>query len=301
MTTTPDAQPILIDTDPGEDIDDVLALAYALLRPELEVVGITTVFGNTRRRAGLVRQLLKILGREDVPVAAGLPRPLAFASDERLEFDHPRRHNHCPPEDDAAVRGGVPLDALRLWSEQVRGRPGEVIGVSIGPTSNLGAFYLADPEAYRMLSRVHYMAGEVDADRVEHNVKMDPVAARHVLGPEPVHPPRWMGTWEVTRRFELAPADCDRLRTRGTPLCEFLVECIDKWWPYRGEKPGPVMYDTSPLAVIVRPDLFTSEPLAVTVEPDGRTRLADGEPTMQVSRGLDAAGLKAQWFETVWG
>src|SRR6266568_2026713 len=59
---------VLIDTDIGDDIDDALALALALRSPEIELHGVTTVFGDTQLRAGLAAHLLHVFGREDVPV-----------------------------------------------------------------------------------------------------------------------------------------------------------------------------------------------------------------------------------------
>src|SRR6266571_5650869 len=67
---------VLIDTDIGDDIDDTLALALALRSPEIELHGVTTVFGDTQRRAHLAAHLLQIFGREDAPVAAGQQMPL---------------------------------------------------------------------------------------------------------------------------------------------------------------------------------------------------------------------------------
>src|SRR5689334_23174909 len=64
-------QPVIIDTDIGDDIDDAFALALALKSPELKVVGVTTTFGNTEMRAKLVDRYLKAVGRSDIPVFAG--------------------------------------------------------------------------------------------------------------------------------------------------------------------------------------------------------------------------------------
>jgi len=61
---------ILIDTDPGQDIDDLLAILFALRRPELEVCAITTVTLPSDRRARLIKRLLRMLGRTGIPVAA---------------------------------------------------------------------------------------------------------------------------------------------------------------------------------------------------------------------------------------
>ena len=62
---------ILLDTDIGDDIDDALALALALEMPEMELVGVTTVFQNTEKRARIARKMLSLWGR-DVPVYAGI-------------------------------------------------------------------------------------------------------------------------------------------------------------------------------------------------------------------------------------
>src|SRR5436853_6737695 len=68
--------PFILDCDPGHD--DAIALLLALASPELELVGVTTVSGNQtldKTTANAIR-VLDHLGRDDVPVAAGAPRPL---------------------------------------------------------------------------------------------------------------------------------------------------------------------------------------------------------------------------------
>lgn len=67
---------IILDTDVGDDLDDALALAYALMCGEIELLGVTTVFRDTVRRAELACCLLEALGRSDVGVYAGLGKPL---------------------------------------------------------------------------------------------------------------------------------------------------------------------------------------------------------------------------------
>src|SRR6516225_11894490 len=64
---------VIIDTDIGDDIDDAFAVALALRSPELEILGITTTFGDTEMRAKLLDRLLGEVGRADIPIAAGPP------------------------------------------------------------------------------------------------------------------------------------------------------------------------------------------------------------------------------------
>src|SRR5215469_11314487 len=69
---TGNPQLVLLDTDIGDDIDDAFALALVLRSPELHLLGVTTEFGDTALRARLVDRYLKAVGREDIPVAAGV-------------------------------------------------------------------------------------------------------------------------------------------------------------------------------------------------------------------------------------
>src|SRR5277367_5958920 len=64
---------IIIDTDIGDDVDDAFAVALALRSPELEILGVTTTFGDTETRARLVDRMLGEAGRRDIPVAVGAP------------------------------------------------------------------------------------------------------------------------------------------------------------------------------------------------------------------------------------
>src|SRR5689334_11069029 len=64
---------IIIDTDIGDDIDDAFAVALALKSPELRLLGISTTFGDTEARAKIVDRLLGEAGRQDIPVAVGVP------------------------------------------------------------------------------------------------------------------------------------------------------------------------------------------------------------------------------------
>jgi hypothetical protein len=98
-------QKILIDTDPGQDIDDLLAIWFALLRPELDVVGITTVTWPTVDRARLVKRLLRYLNRADVPVAAGQDYP----THEMSDADKARLHDRAGSMNHASF--AEPLDA----------------------------------------------------------------------------------------------------------------------------------------------------------------------------------------------
>ncbi|NSW92658.1 MAG: nucleoside hydrolase [Firmicutes bacterium] len=76
-----DKRKIIIDTDIGDDIDDALAISFALNSPEVEIIGITTVFRNTDARAKIAGKLLKLAER-DIPVYAGCKQPIINREDD---------------------------------------------------------------------------------------------------------------------------------------------------------------------------------------------------------------------------
>lgn len=86
------AVPLLLDTDIGDDVDDVFAVLLAALRPELSLLAVTTVLGDTPQRARITRKLLDLAGRPDVPVAAG----------ERVTLSGHTRPPDFPPRRDSS-------------------------------------------------------------------------------------------------------------------------------------------------------------------------------------------------------
>src|SRR6266508_372824 len=69
--------PLILDTDIGDDVDDVFALLLAARNPQLELIGVTTVFGDAHERARLALHMLDLANVRDVSVAAGHGRTLA--------------------------------------------------------------------------------------------------------------------------------------------------------------------------------------------------------------------------------
>lgn len=72
--------PVIFDTDAGTDIDDIWALALILAHPNLDLLGVTTVTGDTQARARLVAKMLRLAGRADVPVLAGMGVPFVYGA-----------------------------------------------------------------------------------------------------------------------------------------------------------------------------------------------------------------------------
>lgn len=142
-------QKIIIDTDPGQDIDDLLAIIFALKRPELDIKAITTVTYPAARRARLVKRLLRYVGRTDIPVGVGMEWPLRpFSEEDRKSQNDPRATmNHesfaepFDPKDDPGN-----LDAVDLIIRTVEENPGDLILACIAPLTNIACALRKKPD-----------------------------------------------------------------------------------------------------------------------------------------------------------
>jgi len=264
------SQKVIIDTDIGDDIDDAIAVSFALRRPELEVVGLTTCHGPTRKRGRMLARQLSLLGRDDVPYAPGRNSPLSPVDDETRE----KLARHKPLEydfvgDDAPVRPPVSDDAVEFLYETICRHAGDMALVTIGPLTNVGALLRDHPDAAGKLRWIAMMAGSYPLRKAEYNMATDPEASKIVLASET---PKFLGTWEVTRRVVMSEPELEALKASDDPACAALVRQIDLWWPHKGDKPGPVVYDVCPIIWSFDRSLFTTRPLRIDVVTDGPDR-----------------------------
>lgn len=295
---------IIVDTDIGDDVDDVLALAFALSCPQLDVRAITTVTPGSTKRAGIVRHLLKTTGCEHIPVAAGIELPMrALTTEEQDWMTSESKLNYygAVPESEHDV-DQVDENAASLIIRTVEQHAGDIGIVAIGPLSNVALALRHRPSIASKISWIAVMGGEIHIHRRENNIAWDPEAAEVVLT---AGIPLFLGTWSVTRQFVLSPEDCDRIANNGTTLGAFLGDCIRHWWPYKGDKAGPVMYDLAPLVWSFDRSCFETNLLCIRAEVAGtRTRgmtlISAETPNANVTISMDEAKVR-QLFMRVFG
>ena len=146
---------VVLDTDIGTDVDDCLALAVLLGSPEVELVGVTCVYGDVRLRARMVRKLLRLAGRAEMPVYAGLEspllgvRPVFWPGHEGVGLLE-REDDSLLPEAEHAVDY-----LLRVTREQ----PGEIHLIAIGPLGNVAMAIRRDPGFLERLAGLTIMGG----------------------------------------------------------------------------------------------------------------------------------------------
>jgi inosine-uridine nucleoside N-ribohydrolase len=275
MAPTP--RKIIIDTDPG--IDDAMAIFMALQSPELDVIGLTTVFGNvetslaTRNALGL----LEVAGRTDIPVAGGAVHPLAGPFGGAVSFVHgdDGQGNAGLPEPTMAPRG---QSAAAFLVEQIMAQPGQITLVPIGPLTNLALALHLEPAIAHNVAGVVVMGGNALAPgnvtpASEANIHNDPEAADVVFGA--AWPVTMVGL-DVTERILMTAADLDGQRRDATTAMGHHIAAIVPF--YQGfyhralGTEAIATHDPSTIAFLLRPDLFETRPWPIRVETQGLGR-----------------------------
>jgi len=293
---------LILDTDIGTDVDDALALAFAVRHPDVRLRAVTTVSGDTRRRAHLAATLLRLAGREDIEVAAGLAAPPPGG--RNVELGH----------EGEGVLGGGPLPPLSRRSavDVLLGAAEGTVVATVGMQTNVAAAVERDPALVRRL-RLGVMGGvfaRVDgfAPPDDHNLNADPEAAVRALG---AGFPILYAPGDVTVRTLLTTRQVDALR-RGDALCGALAQLVDRWTPVlHRRRPGlpagqaSALHDPLTVAALVDRRFVRARELPVTVALMGDRVRTFVDPiegrAAEVLTDVDPAGFAAFWLETVLG
>ncbi len=256
-----DRVPVLLDTDIGSDIDDALCLAYLLRQARCELLGVTTVTGDTLARAALAELICRAAGRPEVPIHAGAPGPLLVGPGQpnvpQYEAIARRPHRADFP----------PATALEFLRQMIRARPREVTLLAIGPLTNLALLFASDPQIPALLAQLVLMCG-VFTGRASHgpgarewNALVDPIATAMVFR---ARPPRFSSIGlDVTTRCRLPADECRRRFERAGGPLEIVAEMAEVW--FRGRQ-DITFHDPLAGAVVFEPELCEFQEGEVSVE-----------------------------------
>jgi pyrimidine-specific ribonucleoside hydrolase len=259
------AIPAILDCDPGHD--DAIALLLALASPELELLGVTTTYGNqtlVKTTANALR-VLELVERTDVPVAAGADRPL---EQEVVVAAHVHGESGLDgPALPAARTAPASRDAVGFIAERVRVAAEPVTIIATGPLTNV-AGYLAG-HGTDGIARIEMMGGAIAEGNftpaAEFNVWCDPEAAAAVFacGVELT-----MIGLDVTHQAILGPALEEQLRVVGR-VGAFVADLNVFFTRYHRETygwNGAPIHDAVAVAHLIRPELVSTKHRNVEVE-----------------------------------
>ena len=257
--------PVILDCDPGHD--DAIALLLALASPELDLLGVTTTYGNQtlEKTTANTLRVLELAGRSDVPVASGasepLERELVVAAHVHGEsgLDGPT----LPPPS----AGPVSTDAVAWIADAVRSADAPVTLVPTGPLTNV-ARYLQTHGADGV-ARIVLMGGAIAEGNMtpaaEFNIWADPEAAQIVFDAEL---DVTMIGLDVTHKAVTGPDVQRRLREAGS-VGVFVAELVDFFTVYHRQTygwDGAPIHDAVAIAHILAPGLVETKLRNVEVE-----------------------------------
>lgn len=304
------AQKIIIDTDPG--VDDTMAIFFALKSPELDLIGLTTIFGNVHTDLATTNalRLLDIAGRPDIPVAKGADNPLGGSFGGPVPYVHGddgQGNVNLPPSQRKAVDHSAALFII----EQVKRMPGEITLVPIGPLTNIALALRLEPQIASLVKEVVLMGGNAlcpgnATPAAEANIHNDPEAADIVFGAQ--WPVTMVGL-DVTHQVNMSREHLDAYGQINNPLAKHICRIVPHYRDYfELSYPGMngiFVHDSSAIAYLIDASLFKTEKWPLRVDTSqgisrGKTWPALGErllpewadrPLVNVCVGVDGERL----------
>jgi len=289
---------IILDTDPG--VDDAMAIAYAFAHPEIELLALTTVFGNhsiefTTRNA---QYILDTIGATNVSVARGASAPSVQSLRPYPDFVHgadgignvypgstPQKPASQAVALDSDARHAVieDLDAADFIIASARKHPGQITLVAVGPLTNIAEAYRREPELPALVAGLVLMGGALDepgnvTPLAEANFFNDPHAADALLAAD------WSVTvvgLDVTHQIMISDSDLQRLGDQAGKTGRLLRQSsrfyVDfytssgaaKFAVSQGAEPQCAMHDAAAIACLLIPDAFVMQSGPSRVVPDG--------------------------------
>jgi purine nucleosidase len=280
-------QKVIFDTDPG--VDDAMALLFLHHHPDIDLLGVTTVFGNatidiTTRNALFLKKEWEI----PCPVAkgAGVCFDPARPAGDPPEFIHGDDGLGNIEITDVSDMALDPRPAYQFIIDTVRAHPGEVILIAVGRMTNLALAIQADPGIIPLVKSVVIMGGAFD---VPGNVT--PAAEANIIGDPEAADVIFTAGWDViaapldvTSKTVMTRPFLAEMATLGGPRVELLDRISQFYIDFYEEsiEDGMMLHDSCACVYVVAPELFTVRSGAIRVVCGG---LADGQ-TIQKPDGM---------------
>lgn len=262
---------VLLDTDIGSDVDDALALALALRSNEIELAGITTVYGDVNLRARIAKKMVVLSGK-DVPVYTGEANPITEGDIWHTGNEGNGILTRREREGDLK-EFGIGQNGVDFLIDKIINSSDEHTLCAIGPLTNIARALQANPRIEDRI-KLYMMAGSTT--EMQHNIACDLEAARIVFNSEirktivPV---------EVTNRFIVERWHMSRLRR--DPFVNALNAMFNDWLNYRSNKLGRNIkytcgHDPLTMTAIIRPDLVKTRKEEVRINQEGIMEIGNG-------------------------
>jgi inosine-uridine nucleoside N-ribohydrolase len=252
----------------------------AALSPDLELIGATSVNGNTSIEYTTENTLRVFdwIGMPEVPVYRGMDRPMIRTDVKRGMA----ARIHGDMLDLPEVSRGAKLQdghAVDWLIETYLASNGDIVLCPVGPLTNIAMAILREPRIVERIPEIVIMGGAHDHGNItasaEFNIWLDPEAARIVVN---CGAKIRMVPLDATHQALVSTEDAARLRGLGTPAGEaaarFVLQRIDGYdatqpMPRRGDALAAPVHDALAVCAIIDPSILTTELIPVDVETQG--------------------------------
>ena len=248
---------IILDTDIGTDVDDALALTVLLGSNEVELIGITTVYGDVRLRSQIAMNLCSMVNR-DIPTYMGEDKTISgrevwMSGSEGKNF---KSLDSSTPQDTSAV------DFL---IESVTAQPQSIDVIAIGPLTNIARAIQNSSDFEKKVKRVWIMGGDFTQSRVEHNFKCDIDAARIVLESSV---PITILDLPSSQKINIGMQVIEQIR--NAPVFGALLYSEIMSWIEPRNQEWTIPHDPIAALALISPEFFETSPAGhVTIDPEG--------------------------------
>jgi len=278
---------VIYDTDPG--VDDAMALYFALAHPAIEVLGITTTFGNvTVEQAAINALYLTAIAGKTIPVSRGVATPWCKPSEAPPAYIHGADGLGNLSTRVATSNQLDPRSSAQFIVDMARAQPGEITLVAVGPLGNLSLALKLEPRLPQLLREVILMGGTIlepgnVSPVAEANIWNDPHAADHVFTAG------WklsMVGLDVTHQVRVPLALVERIAQHHQHLAtdtlrhavEFYARFYTGLYAHVAQETGCFAHDVLAFIYLVQPELFSTEIGAIRVVTEG---LAQGQTILK--------------------
>tara|TARA_B100000945_G_scaffold292824_1_gene268323 strand:- start:394 stop:1359 length:966 start_codon:yes stop_codon:yes gene_type:complete len=267
---------IIIDTDPG--VDDSLAIFVALNSPELDVLGLTTVFGNaiTSTCTENALRLLEIAKRTEVPVAEGAHLPLNGNLRGAASFVH-GENGQGNVELKPPANKTLEIDAVTFLKNQIEVHPNEITLVPVGPLTNIANLLTNHPGIDSKIKEIVLMGGNAQSPgnatpTAEANILNDPEAADIVFSAQCEIT---MVGLDVTNSVFMSEEQVNKLGSFENEKSKHISKINPFYFNFLKEffqDNGMPIHDSSAVTYLVHPEYFETLCCPVKVETEGISR-----------------------------
>jgi len=266
----------ILDTDIGSDVDDALALAQIIGTPEIDLIGVTTVYGDTQLRAKIAGKIAELAGSL-LAIYPGEGKPLSkrqvwWAGHEGALYTDLDRISVAE------------ADATEFLVDQVLSNPGKINIIAIGPLTNIAKAIISEPGFAEGIGHLWIMGGDFSSQDAEHNFLSDLAATKKVFS---ANISATVVGVEMTRQVRLGE-DVRNSFAKTAKLGALLAAEMEQWWNF-WETNWNVPHDSLAVLMMVAPELFEfSAPGRVLVRDDGSSTFLPGAGKVRLVQNLAA-------------